>query len=118
MKLEVLIFRLRIQEHHRDRELNSKDSEHVGKANLTEARNDQRKPKLNTSQGKKFPKKNQNRALKPRKDIAKKKDVECFVCGKNGHCAMECSHREGNKGKNQTNYLDLKLITILLTTLI
>ena len=52
-KFKDLIVRLRIQEHHRERDYKNKDSEYVGKANLTEAKNDQRKQ-------------NQNQALKRR----------------------------------------------------
>ena len=48
MKFEDLIVHLRIQEHHRNRDSKSRDSEHMGKANLTKAKNDQRKPKPNS----------------------------------------------------------------------
>ena len=54
MKLEDLTVRLKIQEHHRDRDSKSKDSEHMGKVNLNEIKNDQRKPKPNYFQGNKF----------------------------------------------------------------
>lgn len=54
-------------------------------------------------QAKKTQKNNQNQALKPRKDINKRKSVECFVCEKMGHYAKKCRHRKGNKAKSQAN---------------
>ena len=48
MKFEDLIVSLKIQEHHWDRDSQCKDYEQMGKASLTEAKNDQRKPKPNS----------------------------------------------------------------------
>lgn len=42
--MEDLIARLKIQEHHPNSESKSKDSEHVGKTNLTEAKNIRGRP--------------------------------------------------------------------------
>lgn len=75
-------------------------SEHMGKSNLTETKNDQKKSKPNRTQAIKNQK---NEALKPLMDINKRKDVEYFVCWKKGQYGKEYHHRRGNKAKAQAN---------------
>lgn len=98
MKLEDFIVRLWTQEQYIN-------------PNLTETKIDRKAAGNNAPWGRKGQRRNsQNQHLKPERDIDKnkRKDVNCFACGKKCHFVKECHHRKANNSKGQANIIEEK----------
>ena len=71
--MEDLIARLKIQEHHPNSESKSKDSEHVGKTNLTEAKNIRGRPSPILSKTRNYWRKIRRKPLSPARILLRQK---------------------------------------------